>query len=238
MINVILECDANAQTNEKVRISFDKSFLTPDEASPVTQVEVRADSSLPFVVLPNPTESQGWYLDWVYTAAGTYTYEAKITAGLNTGTQTGSIVVKTKAQENLFADDYMLIPQESDIMKWVPQGRSTWNFIHRRVKERILEELDKSRIYNVDGTKITEAQILYVSEFKNWAIYMALGMIFQGISNNKEDVFIDKRKYYESKELEYREYALNFLRLDLNKNGTDEPTEDYVDGRSTIVLKR
>jgi hypothetical protein len=238
MINIIIEADQVVQENEKFRISFGKSFLTPDEISPVTLVEVRADTSLAFIPLPNPTDSQFWYLDWVYPVAGSYTFEVQITAGLTVASKTGTVTVKTAVADKLFSKDSDLVSEEFDITNWLPQGRSTWNFIHRRAKDRIMEEMDKSRIFNVDGTKITDAQILNVNEFKNWSIYLTLAMIFQGISNNKEDVFIDKRKYYETKQLQYKEYALNFLRLDMNKNGTDEPLEDYVDARSTIALKR
>ena len=238
MINIIFEADQVVQVGEKFRIGFTKSFLTPDEALPDQPVEVRADTSLPFIQLVNATDAQGRYLDWVYETAGTYTYEAKFTTPMTTQAKTGTVTVVNAADEKLFSQDADLISEEYDILNWLPQGRSTWNFVHRRAKARIMEELDKSRIYNRDGTKITDAQILYVSEFKNWSIYMTLAMIFQGISNNKEDVFIDKRRYYESKQLEYKEYAFNFLRLDLNKNGTDEPLEDYVDVRSTVALKR
>jgi len=236
MIYTIAEVDSISQVGEVVRINASKSFKTPDELA-ITSVKIQPSTSDIFYTVGDVSDNQTWFLDWVYESAGTKTITIRVEIGATVKDITTSLVVKTAAEEKLFSKDYDLIAHEQDIMKWVPAGRSTWNFIFRRVQQRIMNEIDKQRIFDVDGNKLTLDAILDVSELRDWSIYMSLAMIFQGLSNQKDDVFMDKAAMYEKKQFEYMQFTMNMLRLDYNKDGVMNKV-DNIGFRSTGVFKR
>lgn len=236
MIYPVVEVDNITQVGEIVRINAIKSFKTPDELA-LTAVKIQPSASDLFYSVGELTDAQTWILDWVYETAGTKTITIRLEIGATIKDITTSLVVKTSTEEKLFCKDVDLIPHEQDIMKWVPAGRSTWNFIFRRAQQRIMNEIDKQRIFDIDGNKLTLDAVMDVSELKDWSIYMSLAMIFQGLSNQKDDVFMDKAIMYEKKQFEYMQFTMNMLRLDYNKDGVMTKA-DNIGFRSTGVFKR
>ena len=73
------------------------------------------------------------------------------------------------------------------------------------------------------GNKLTQDAIIDVSEVKLWSTYLTLTIIFEGISNAVDDVFMQKAIKYKSAALEARDKA--FIRLDLNGDGIQEKGE-------------
>ena len=239
MIKPMLKLDSKAQVGEKIRFTGFQSFITPNEPA-ISKVEFQADAAEPWITVGDPLDKTTWFMDWVYTSVGNKVPSIRITSGTLPGvtaTESGAIEIVLAADEKLFCSDESLLPQESDIILWLPEGRSTWNFIHRRVQQRIMEEIDKQRIFNVDGSKITLDQVLDVSQFRDWAIYMALAMIFQSISRSVDDIASEKMKYYESKQFEYMNFCMNLMRVDTNKDGV-LTQEDEKGFRSTVMVKR
>lgn len=236
MIYALLDCDKISQVNEVVRLNVSKSFLTPDEG-PVTAIKIKPSDADVFYTVGLPGDSLTWLLDWVYETPGDKTVTVRIENALSSKEIIGLISVKTEAQDMLFCSDNQLIAHEADIMRWLPQGRSSWNFIFRRVQERIMNEIDKQRILSRDGSKLALAQVLDKTELRDWAIYMSLAMIFQSLSNQKDDVFAEKASFYEKKQFEYSQYAMNLLRMDYNKDAA-LTKEDDIGFRSVAMMKR
>ena len=235
-----IEVDLVNQVDEKIRIDVSKSFVTQDEAD-VTLVEVQAGGSNSFVTVFSTVGAEpqeDWYLDWVFSAAATETISLRITTDAAPVTITKDITIVTSATDALFATDEDLKAVESDIMKWLPSGKSTWNFIHRKVQERILTEIYKSRIYATDGSKLEKTEVIDKAEVREWATFMALSMIYGSVQNASNDVFIEKSKRYEVKANAYEEYSLNVLRLDYNKDGTVSNDSESLDFRSGFMVRR
>lgn len=234
----IIECDLIVQENEKIRIDCTKSFFTPDEAA-VTVVEVEPYASAGFIdITPTPvTDTKSYYLDYVYASAGSKVISLRITTGGSPVTVTKTITVVTALADALFASDDDLKAIEPDIMKWVPKGKSTWNFVHRKVQEKIVNEIYKNRIWSNDGTKLDKGDVIDTSEVKEWAIYYALSIIFYSISNSVDDVFFRKAQGYEKQKNEQMNLAMNVLWLDYNKDGelTNGEKQDF---RSIAMVRR
>lgn len=125
--------------------------------------------------------------------------------------------VYTKQSDALFSGDQDLIGNEYDIMKYVPQGRSSFLNVHRRAQNMILEFLDQNGYADSGGNKFDKYAIVDISEASAWSKYLALELIFREFNNAKDDVFIEKAKHYEKLALNARNRAI--LRLDVDGDG-------------------
>lgn len=143
--------------------------------------------------------------------------------GTVTDTKYFYINVFSEEGDYLFCDDQDLVAHEPDILRWVQDGRSSFKDVYRRCQRMIIAWLDEKGYVNQFGDKYTKRDIIDVEEVKQWATYMALRLIFQGISNASDDVFSVKSKNYYLLEEGARQRAI--LRLDTNKDGIADATE-------------
>jgi len=151
-----------------------------------------------------------------------------ITVAVSNGTESDSksfqIKVYSKEGDYLFSEDGHLKAHEPDIMKWLPDGRSSYKDVHRRAQGLIIAWLDEKGYVNVYGKKYTKRDIIDIDEVKQWSIFMTLRLIFQGISNAVDDVFDNKSKQYLMNEEAARQRLV--LRLDTNKDGVADEGEN------------
>lgn len=234
----IIELDSVVQVNEKIMIDCSKSFITPDE-DPITAIEIEPYATAGFInVTPSPaTNSKLYYLEYIYSTAGVKTVSLKITTDGSPVTVTKQIEVLSVLDDGLFASDNDLQAIENDIMKWVPKGKSTWNFVHRKVQDKILTEIYKSQILASDGTKLTAAEVIDKAEVREWATYLALSIIFYSISNSVDDIFNKKAMQYGKQASEYMNYSMNVLALDYNKDDALTSGEK-IGFRSSSMVRR
>jgi hypothetical protein len=236
MIFGLIECDAKYQIGEKVRINYTKSYNIPNVD--FTVVTIKPSGSDIDYVPTSLVDRETFYMDWIYSTAGTKTITLALDDGSGLVVTTKDIEIVSAATDALFSTDADLIPHEDDILKWLPDGRSSWNYMHRKSQDLILKELYKSRIYADDGLMLTTAEVLDVNEIKEWSIFKTLEMIMNFTSNKPDDVFRQKAMYYGSKEQEWMNYALNSLKLDFNKDGEIDELDEKRDYRTTAVLRR
>ncbi len=77
--------------------------------------------------------------------------------------------------------------------------------------------IEEKGFINQFQDKYTKWDIADLSEVKQWATYMALRIIFEGASNSKDDVYIQKMAQHTSNELAAQQKCV--LRIDLDKDG-------------------
>lgn len=221
----ILELEAKVQTGEKTRLNGTKSFLTQDEAA-VTLVRIRPSASDSFITVSavDATDSSYWFLDWQYSTTGTKTIDLEITAGAVT-TYSATIVVTDSSTERLFSSDQDIMSEEPDILRFVRDGKSSFNDLHRTAQTKVMDEIYRAKIFDVNGAKLTVADVIEIDELKPWSKYMVLKMIFESVSNAVDDVFALKSAKYAKAELEARNMAFNQMRLDYNKDENLEVDE-------------
>ena len=123
----------------------------------------------------------------------------------------------TEADEKLFSKDSDIRHHEPDILKWIPEGKADFRFVHRRAQDRIINWLDEKRYWGTDGEKLTIDQIIDLEEFREWSTFMVLRLIFEGISNATDDIFAQKSQRYNTLEVSARNRGT--LRLDRNRDG-------------------
>jgi hypothetical protein len=159
----------------------------------------------------------------------------KITNATTNVTKSKIVYVMSELADALWSNDRMLIAHEFDIMRYLPAGRATWKHIHRQAQTLILAWLDKEGFVDAFREKLTKANFVLPEELEQWSTHIALRLIFEGISNAKDDVFRDKAKEYKGLEVVYRERAV--LRLDLDGDGEAQSGEES-DIRSCVVVRR
>jgi hypothetical protein len=224
-----LDLEPVVQVFDRTRLDATKSFVTPDAT--ITLLEIKPITGASFV---DVTEDK--YLDWQYGFAGSVTVTCRVTTSASASAEfSETISVVTPALDNLFSTDSDLKLHEPDIMKWTEDGRNSFNNIHRRAKKLMLEYLRREGYVDVFGVPYTENAIKDIEEVRQWVTFIALRIIFEGISNSTEDVFNQKAKRYSEMEIKWRSIAL--LRLDTDGDG--ELTEgEGIDTRSCFVARR
>ena len=230
-----LKLENIVQVGDKTRLNAVDSFVSKDEAA-ITLIEVEPFSGLGFVDI-TAANSRDWFLDWQYEAAqaGTVTVSLRITTDGAPVTSTFDLTVLTAAEDNLYSADSDLTASESDILRFLPEGRNSFLNVHRDAQSIILAELDESGITNRDGSRLTKDQIVDVEEVNKWSRYLVLWLIMSDNSNAVDDIFNQKAMMYKDRANFHKERA--FIRLDLNKDGDATPGE-YQPIRSPYMDRR
>lgn len=230
MIFPNLELEAVVQVGDRTRLSALKSFVTQDEAA-ISMIQISPLGAASGLI----DVSTDMFLDWQFSASGTISVLCRVTASGASAEITDTISVVTAASDHLFSNDDDLRLQEPDILKWVEEGRNTFINIHRRAQKSILEYLRKEGFTDVYGNPYTKAAIIDIEEVKQWSTFLALRLIFEGISNATDDVFAEKAKRYKGQEVEWRKTAL--LRLDIDGDG-EADNKEGIDTAFSFVARR
>lgn len=125
--------------------------------------------------------------------------------------------------DRLFCSNQDLTAHEPDLMKWVPQGRSSFKDVIRRSQKLIIAWLDEKGYVNVYGNKFDKHDIIDLEEVRQWSIFQTLKLIMQGLSNVTDDVFDKKAKEYSKFEEAARQRVI--LRIDTNRDGAADAME-------------
>jgi hypothetical protein len=142
-----------------------------------------------------------------------------VTANNGSGAQTLTKYIHLYSVQGdaLFSTDQDLITWEPSIMQWVQRGRSSFLNIHREAQDQMMYWLDKQGYTNVYQEKFRKFDLLDVTEVSEWSAFLTLSIIFWGISNKVDDVFLNKHFEYLKKAQEARDRAV--LRIDVDKDG-------------------
>ena len=227
----IITCEDKVFQGDKIQFDFTKSVITPDETPAVISHEFSADG-LSYVNI-TPTKM----IDWVFLVPGAQTIYFRHTSNVGSQISTKSITILDLAAQKLFSTDTDLVAYEPEIIKWLPKKWSSWNIIHLRAQDYILNLLREKRILDVKGNSYTKDDIFDRSEVRDLSAALVLRYIFSGTSNSSDDVFQKKSDEYDEL-VSTREAAMS-IKLDFNKNGLkDESSDSVTETFHSIEMKR
>ena len=229
MIFPNLQLEPIVQVNDRTRLDATKSFASTDEGA-ITSVLIQAASGGDFIDVTSDK-----YLDWQYGASGVQTVTARVSASGASADVTATISVVTAASDYLFSTDSDLKLHETDLLKWVPDGRNSFLNIHRRAQKLIIEQLRREGFVDINGDPYTKAAVIDIEEVKQWSTFWTLQLIFEGLSNAVDDIFADKASYYSSMREMWGKTAL--LRLDTDGDGSTD-TDEGIDTAFPFVARR
>ena len=229
----ILESDPVVQVNDKIRLKAVRSFVSKDEAS-ITLVEIEPEAGNGFIDVTG-NDSDDWYLDWSYATDGTAVSTLRITTDGAPVTTTLNVTVVTAADDKLFSTDADLLKYETEIMDLLPDGYSSFNFMHRKAQQLILDWFNEEGYRAVGNAKITADEILDADEVRKWSEAWTLSLIYNDNSNSIDDKFKEKSNDYKSLAVDARRRSV--IELDLNKDG--EITDgEFIRPQSLDIIRR
>lgn len=226
------EHDKVVQVNDKFRIDATRSYVAKGAGS-IVKVEIEPEAGEGFIDVTGSDYSD-WFLDWQYDTAGAkvisvkvYTVEAPETSE----TLTFTLDCLTVADDKLFSDESEMKVHESDIMRYLPDGRNSWKYMLRQAQTMIFDWLYNNGNFNYDGTRIDKDSVVSTEDLRDWSTYLSLKLIMLDMKKQVGDIFEQKAADYLVKEQRAREKYL--LKLDLNKDGT----QDLFEG-TQVQVKR
>lgn len=226
-----LRTDATVQVDDKLRLDASGSFKTDDEAA-ITAVEIEPDSGAGFVDVFDASEVNNWFLDFAYSTGGTKTISVRLTSDGAPVTKTFSVEVLSVADDALFSTDQDIIQSESEIHRFLPDGRNSYLYVHREAQRLILADLNQRGIRKNDGSKLDKTDILDSTDVREWSKYLTLKMIFMDISDREDDVFMQKCINYGQKAFLARD---SFIAIDFNDDGEKQDNEELESGSTELV---
>tara|TARA_R110002096_G_scaffold34017_3_gene97566 strand:- start:3033 stop:3755 length:723 start_codon:yes stop_codon:yes gene_type:complete len=224
------------QVEEKTRLDAGLSFVTDDEV--ITDVLIEPANAFGFISVYNAGDSDKWYLDWAYDLDGMQDVSVKIVAvsGDKTKTYMAGINSLSVEDDALLSTDNDLMPFEPDLLNYLPNGKNSFTYAHRKAQERILSYLDEQRIWHNDGTRYTKQELVDVTDpefkdqFRQWSSFETLLIIFESLQVSVGDIFQEKKTEYVA--LRNSARTRGALQLDANKDGTiDEFKSDIISVR-------
>lgn len=224
--------EETVQVNDKTRLNASGSYVTKDEVA-LTSVEIETEAAAGFISVFD-SNSKNWFLDFEYATDGAKAVTVRVDNGSGPVTAAFTVNVVSAADDRLFSGDQDLLSVRHDILKYLPDGRSSFLNVHRKAQELILADLDERGITDVSGNKLDKADIVDLSEVNEWSTYLTLMLIFSDLSNAVDDVFDRDSKEYRSEMMRHRNRS--FLRLDLNNDGNIDLGEGT--GLKSLFLAR
>jgi len=221
MIFVQIKREKKAQVNDKTRIDANKSFVSGSIAS-IASIEIDPDGVVGYFDV-----TTDGFLDWAYTTSGEKVVSCRVTdTDANQTVGAITITVVSEADDNLFSSDDDLLAYEPDLYRYLQDGRSSFLDKHRRSQFEILDELDANLIRKDDGSEYTAGDIVDIEEFRKYSTFKTLSIIYEGISNDVDDIFRNKANKYNERMIQAKKRAE--LKLDSDGDGDIDSQDNTV----------
>lgn len=231
---IFLNCltEEIVQVNDKTRIDISKSFVSGDS---ITEIEIQPEGTDSFISVFSEDQSD-WFLDWSYSTSGTKTISVRATDSMSTITQTFSLDIISEEDDNLYSNDSQIFAIETELKNYIPEGRNSYKNLHREAQSRILNYLDRKRIWNDDGTQLTKMQINLSGEVQKWSLYETIFMIYTDLFISVGDKFADKINQY--KMLRNNERDRASLRIDKDSSGSIDANSEIQELKTYRMILR
>lgn len=214
----VIHSDDKVQVSDKFRILASKSYVSKGESA-ITLVEIQPEADDDFIDVTG-SSSDDWWLDWEYATSGTKVVTLRITTDGDAETFTKSITCVTAADDNLFSDDDDLSLIESDILRYLPDGRSTYKYMHREAQKNILEYLYTSGYRNSEGERIQASNFVDIEEIRHWSKWATIALIYWDLKTIEDDIW--ERKALKAEGMVQKYSSPVKLKFDYDGDGTIE----------------
>ena len=215
-----LRAERVIQVEDGIRLDATQTFVSKDEAA-ITLVEIEPESGSGFIDVTGTGNnlSKNWFLDWQYSGTSrAVDVTVRVTTDGSPVTFISQIDVVTEADDKLFSDDYDILAKEEDIIKWLPDGKTSFKYKHRQAQTMIIEDFNERGVVDSDNDKLTKDAFVDITEVKQWSLNLVLSLIFRDNSNVVGDVYDLKANEYLSEAVSHKHRA--YYRLDLDGDGS------------------
>lgn len=225
----VIKTDDKVFTGDQLRIDVSGSFLAPGLSFGSISHEISVDEGVTWFNVSAKKSA-----DWIFSTAGEQIITLRLTTSTAaTETFTKTVTVLDLTAQNLFSLDSDLYIIEPEIDQYLPKRWSSWNLVHLKAQEYIIDWLDEKKTKKRDGTKYGVSDILDKQEVKQWSTYKVLEFIYEGNSNIVGDISSIKRDKYRTMSDEKASRS----QLSLNYSGDDTDTTQRTDLFSVQVVR-
>lgn len=219
------------QVSDKTRIDVSGTFVSGDA---ITEIEIQPSASDSFISVFNADMEQ-WYLDWAYDSSGAKVISVRATDGTDTVTSTFNIECVSSADDNLYSSDNQIFQIETELKKYIPQGRNSYKNIHREAQSRIINYLDRKNINNGStGLPYTKDELNLAGELSKWSLYESIYMIYTDLFLSGGEKFQAKMEQYRLLRNDERDRAM--IRIDKDGDGNFDPKLDVAQDMKTFQM--
>lgn len=213
-----LQIESVIQAGDKTRLNSIDSFVSKDESA-ITLVRIRPLASGSFIDVTGVSSDER-YLDWAYTSEAIEIITLEITTNGPPELFTETISVLSETTDKLFSSDSDLVEIEDDILSYVRRGRSSFLDKHRQAQKRIIDSLDRRRVFDEKGNRLTKNDLFSLEEIKQWSTYLTLQIIFESLRVEPGDIYSQKSDTYRSLSNSSEHTAV--IRLDTDEDGNED----------------
>lgn len=234
MVAIVMHSEAIVRVGDKIRLDASRTTYIPDSPSvTIASVTIQPETSAAaYNVTGSPVSSKNWVLDWFYQTPGMKTVTVTVTlSDATVVSKTFSVTAKSISDDKLLVDDPDLTAIDFDIMRYIPDGYSSWRHVHRKVTNETLEFIRSMRIKRTTGEALQIDDIINSSLARRMATASSLALIYQQLSNKPDDKFY--AKFIDAKkELEQLRASPSWsLDIDADGNIDDDEEVDMKTGR-------
>jgi len=226
----IFKCDDKVFTGDKLAVDVSGSFLQPGLTFAVVSHEISFDSGVTWIDISATKK-----ISWIFSTSGAKVISLRLNTTLpSTQTFTKNVTCLNLTTQGLFSNDSDLYGYETEIDQYLPKKWSSWNLVHLKAQDWIIDWLDEKRLFKENGSKYTPADILDVEQVKQLSCAKVLELIYESNINTVDDVFTQKRDKY--KQMVQEKASKSQIALDFNGNSLQE--EDEKTDLFGITVKR
>lgn len=236
MIHISINSENIVQVNDKTRIDISKTFHTSES---IKKIEVRPEVGADLIevfdsVTMSDIRQDSLRVDWVYQTPGSESIEVVVTRDDDTTkSETKSIEILSIEQDKLFSNDDHLRALESEIERFLPEGKDSFNYLHRVAQNQILETLYDRGLVDINGDRLTKENIVQTKDLEQWSKFLVLTLIFEDMVVSPDDIYAQKAGMYRG----YAQTASNskpFIKIDKALDGNIEDKKVSISTGSVV----
>lgn len=230
MIFGIIKSDDKVFTGDSILIDVSKSFLAPNVAfTPNNSHEISVDEGVTWYDISSKKQ-----VNWLFSTHGVKTITLRLnTVSNGSQTFTKTIEVLNITTANLFSKDNDLYSYEPDIDNLMPKHWSSWNMVHLEAQSQIVQWLDRKNIRKTDGTQYVVSDFANIKQVREWSQALVLSLIYEGNSNQLNDVFKEKAITYRNLVSEKMQLA----HIELTGESLNQTINATTDLRTVTVVR-
>lgn len=195
MVGIVLNSESIVRVGDKIRLDASPTTYVPvTPGITIASVTIRPEATAPaFNVTGIPVNKKGWFVDYFYTAHGVKTVTVDVTLSDSTvSTKTFTVTVLSEADDKLLVDDNELRSLDFEIMRFIPDGYSSWRHVHRRATSETLSFINALRLKRYDGYDLGFNDVKDSRLARQFATLTSLSLIYQQLSNKPDDKFYQR----------------------------------------------
>lgn len=209
------------QVEDMTRFDMSQCFVTPDEGA-ITAVEISFDG-VDYIDVFKENLKEKWFLDYAFSTDGDKTAYVKVSTATDNTQKEFSFTIISEEDDALFSKDSQIFDEETEMKKYIPKGRTSFNYAHRLAQRNILRFLDGEGVRNVYGVAFTKDQLVGNVHISEFSVYETMMLIFEDLKVRDKDIFEKKIKSYGDKYAAAKKNAR--IKLDYNDDGEIGDTE-------------